>query len=550
MAPPVEGEAEEVATIRSSITWSMSAVTVTLIAASLGIRLASRGGDVPGWDILSAADGLWYVATMSCHDLVGTIRATWDLERWYNFGPKLIAVLLPGALTWWHPWPYWAVVVTAVSVATALTLLVIALGLGTAWWIVGLAWAASPAFVSHTVTGLGHVTAILPHALALTIVLRTRRRPLLTVALCGLEYGLAWQVQDLGRTAFVVFLAAAVSLGAPWLTRIVWLIAGIAQGWDAWAHPTAQRAWSQVAMPSVIQLVSTIGEAARVLIISHWSDLPILIVTGLLALLVLRRDRMFWGLVTLAQLGVVLVIALRRGPICLYPRRILVLDFYAVAVVAALWSQRPRCQPWLVAVLLVGTCWQLAQAVVFARAPRGDYGFPLPYTNTTSTYDYHVVYQDVDWARAIAEDVAAGRHVFLLSNKLTYPENCSNPSGVVERVALTVGWAAYNDRLLWFGRPGGVCFTHFGPRDITTVDDAVASITEPQNWVVWDARHPNDATHNQPEQERERAAIRGALERRFLLVPTPVAELRPGRSTITRYVLRPIQAGMREDGAK
>jgi hypothetical protein len=95
-----------------------------------------------------------------------------------------------------------------------------------------------------------------------------------------------------------------------------------------------------------------------------------------------------------------------------------------------------------------------------------------------------------------------------------------------------------------------LCFTHFGPRDITTVDDAVASITEPQNWVVWDFRHPADATHNQPEQERERAAIRGALERRFLLVPTPVAELRPGPSTITRYVLRPIQAGMREDGAK
>jgi hypothetical protein len=525
----------------------MSAVTVGLIAASLAIRLASRGGDVPGWDILSAAEGLWYVATMSSRDLVRTVLATWDQEPWYNFGPKLIAVLLPGALTWWYPWSYWAIVVTAVSVAMALTLLVIALDLRVAWWIIGIAWAASPAFVSHTITGLGHVTAILPHALALMIVLRARRRPLLTLALCGLEYAIAWQVQDLGRTAFVVFLAAAVGLEAPWSTRLVWLLAGAAQGWDTWAHPTANSAdFSEATIPTALQLFSTVGESARLLII--WSDLPTLIVTGLIALVILKRDRIFWWFVVLAQLAILLAAALRRGPMALYPRRILVFDFYAVALVAALWSQRPRYRPWLVAVLLLGTCWQMADAVVFARTARGQWGFPLPYTQ--SEYDYQVVYQDVDLARAIADDVAAGRHVLLLWNKLTYGENCSNPSGVVERVALVVGWTAYQERVFWFGKPGDVCFTHFGPRDVATVEAFVASITEPENWVAWDAFYPSDTTHNQPRQGQERAAIRRALQRRFLLVPTPVLGVRPGPSTVTRYVLRPAESGPGEEATE
>jgi hypothetical protein len=520
----------------------MSAVTVGLIAASLAIRLASRGGDVPGWDILSPADGLWYVATMSSRDLVRTVLATWDQQPWYNFGPKLIVVLLPGALTWWCPWSYWAIVVTAVSVAMALILLAVALDLRAAWWIIGIAWAASPAFVSHTITGLGHVTAILAHALALVIVLRARR-PLLTLALCGLEYAIAWQVQDLGRTAFVVFLAAAVGLEAPWSTRLVWLLAGAAQGWDTWAHPTRNSYdFSQATIPTALQLFSTVGESARLLIIKHWSDLPTLIVTGVIALVILKRDRIFWWFVVLAQLAILLDVALMRsGPMELFPRRILVFDFYAVALVAALWSQRPRCQPWLVAVLLLGTCWQVADAVVFARTAQREWGFPLPYTQ--STYDYQVVYQDVDLARAIADDVAAGRHVLLLWNKLTYEENCSNPSGVVERVALVVGWTAYQERVFWFGKPGDTCFTHFSPRDIATAKTVLASITEPENWVVWDAFHPADATHNQPQQERERAAIRDALQDRFLLVPTPVLGVRPGASTVARYVLRPAESG-------
>lgn len=64
--------------------------------------------------------------------------------------------------------------------------------------------------MSQSVTGLACVTAIVPHALAVWVVLRLGDRPVASLIVAGAIWLLGWQGQELGRTACLTLIAGAI----------------------------------------------------------------------------------------------------------------------------------------------------------------------------------------------------------------------------------------------------------------------------------------------------------------------------------------------------
>src|SRR5262245_52710420 len=209
------------------------------VVVSLALRIIHRGPYCPGWDVVGAAQGLMLVATKSPLDLL-----RWYGDKhydpttaWNTYGAPV--VLLPGLLSAIFPWEYWAHVVTLVGTLLSLVLVGRAFKLrGSEWAIIVLAWGASASMLSYSICGFPYFSAAWPYALALWLILRCQERPLVTFLLSALIIELSRHVQELGRTVFVVFLAAAFLIRpARPLTRAAWFLAGAGLLADSlWHH--------------------------------------------------------------------------------------------------------------------------------------------------------------------------------------------------------------------------------------------------------------------------------------------------------------------------
>jgi hypothetical protein len=531
---------------RAQAGWTLA---LGILLASLGLRIWHRGDYVPGWDVLSAAQGLHLVSTATPRQVLSWYLANhWSGDLFWNmYGVP--SVLLPGVLASVWPWPFWNHVVTfAVSLAI-LWLLAAAFRLG--WrhgWVVVLAWSTSSALVSQSVAGLAYLTCVLPHALAVCVVRRLRERPVWTALLGGVVYVVAWQGQDLGRTAFLVFLFAAVTMRAPASTRLVWLATGGLQAWDALRHPTANTTFfSAVGRPAAAEIAAALGGIGSRLFVTPRIDLPVLAGAGMLSLLLVRRERWLWRLLFLAELALAVDLALKRGTSGVWPRRFLLVDFYALVPVVALfaeWSAAParrKAAAVLVGVLVLGAGWQLADTAQFVRTPFDRLhgaGFTLPFVRTS--VDYQVVFQDVDWGRLMLAEARAGRKLILAYNLSSYEENATNPSAVMERLYLALGPERFFDTVYVFGE--GDRWTTFTARPIASVDAFVNGIQDPRAFVGWIAVHPRDQGNNAVAERRAREMkqLLSALARRFVVVVEP--PLPGGPSFIARFTLRPHQA--------
>lgn len=523
------------------------ALTLAIVAASVGIRVWSRGDLIPGWDVLGAAQGAWLLANRTPGEIVAWYHAKHgDISVFWNLY-VLPAVLVPGALARLVPWLYWNHVVAGAVTGAVLLLLASAFRLG--WrsgWLVLLAWTTSSALVSQSVTGLAAVTALLPHALAVWVVVRLRERPVWSLLAGGAIWFLGWHGQELGRTACLTLLAAAVVTRTPPSTRLAWLAAGGLLLFDSLRFPTANtESFTSVGVPSPAHVVELARGIAARLVAPPWIDLPTLLATGLVACVLVRTDGWLWRATLLLHLALTLVLALQRGEQAVWPRRFLVVDFYALVAVVAfgvecLRRSRERALRAIVVVLFAGALWQLADTVRFVRngfevTGGGDGIFSLPFVHTT--VDYQTVPQDVLWTRAMLADVHAGRRLILAYNHSSYEENSTNPSGVPERLYLALGAEAFARDVAYFGTAQGR--TDVGPRRPEDIDAFVESIDDPVRWVGWYTLHPADEWDS-PDAHRRRAevdALLSALERRFTLRwDAPL----PGRpSHIQRFTLAP-----------
>jgi hypothetical protein len=415
-------------------------LAIVSVSVSLGVRVVHRGPYYPGWDVLGAAQGLLRVSTQTPSEILG-FYATYhyrSIPAWNVYGAPI--VLIPGWLASRWPSEWWPHAVTFAITVSMLWLLGRALELRRdEWAVLLLAWGASGTLLSYSVAGFAYITCFWPHALALWIVLRWQRRWLWTLALCALTVELSFHVQELGRTAFVVFALAALLIpDVPWKTRGVWLLAGAWQCWLSLLNPTFNTAHHlQFAVPA--DTPSRLFALAE-RVVTAQLDIPILLLTGVIGALFVRRNRWFWRFLLASQLGLVVLLALNDGTNLgvrsIWPRRTLLVSFLCVATSLAYFREASR--RWmLVGLLLLGNGWQLASTVAWARQPLGwgprrEANFPLPFTQTT--LDYLVPFGVVDWAREIRASVESGKRVVLVYNLWSWQENPTNPTSRLSRM--------------------------------------------------------------------------------------------------------------------
>src|SRR3989442_1622394 len=121
---------------------------------------------------------------------------------------------------------------------------------------------------------------------------------------------LSWHGQELGRTVFVVFLAAALFVRpAPRVTRAVWLAAGGWAFWNVWRHPTFNSGrYSHLGFGS--DAGARLHALASRFFVQDYLDIPGLFTVGLASVLLLRRHRWFWRTIPAVQGGPVVLPAL------------------------------------------------------------------------------------------------------------------------------------------------------------------------------------------------------------------------------------------------
>ena len=373
------------------------------VGLSLLVRAVSRGRYYPGWDLLAATEGHFIASTQPLAD---GLRYLFEHNRRDALPFPLYSLpftVVPGYLETLWPWEYWAHLVTLVTVILTLLLIVAATKLP--WsraWVVVLAWGASSTLLSFSLAGFPWASAFLPHAIALWIALdrRRNRSALLTLGICLVASETSWHVYELGKTIFVVFFAAALLLRVSrWRTRVVFLAMGVLQLWWVRTMPTSNTVeFTNVPPFTVVTVLSAVRAVLDDLLVSRTFDVPILCVAGMLSLLAFRRDRVFVAALLAVQLGLLVALA-TIGVGHLRPRRFLMVDFYAlVAIACAARDMRPA------AGILVprpparrGERVAARKIVAFVRAPRGTYGFTLPYTQSQA--DYMVPIAEVDSGR-------------------------------------------------------------------------------------------------------------------------------------------------------
>jgi len=510
-----------------------------VVAVSLLLRVWHRGSLYPGWDVLGAAEGLRLIATQTPAEILAFLRVHhFDGSRsWNVYGVPL--TLVPGALTWLYPWPHWASVTALVFTAAAFGLAAWAVLPPGQRWLMLLAFGSSGALLSWAVCGFAYGSAFWPYAVALAVVYRGRRLlPSMLGALLALE--LAWHVQDLGPTVFIVFLLAAVGRrGVPLRLRILWLAAGATGAYYAALYPPGIVV-ARGFVPSLAHLAETARAILQLYLGPARPDTPVLIPLALVSLLLVRRDRLLWIGLLGVQLASVLWLALQENPSALWPRRVLLLDAIAVLVVVVAASDRPRWRPLCVAALAAANVWQLTETIEWVRAPRdperNGWVFPLPYTHTT--VDYQVPLASVAWADEILRDVYADKQVILFYNLEAYQENSTNPTAIPERLYITLGHQRFMDKILMFGSSTSRQHTVV-LHPLTDLFAVLKEIRDPTNVVVHFVVHPGDT----PGAKAEWARIRAAVEDRFRLMPTPGNQPASGGELWQRGVLGPREGG-------
>jgi len=268
-------------------------LAVTVVLVSLLLRIWHRDGLYPGWDVLGAAEGLRLVATETPQQIF-----TWLRERqfdgslsWNVYGVPL--VLVPGVLTWLHPWEHWASVTTFVFTTAAFALAAWAVLPPGQRWLMLLGLGASGALLSWSVCGFAYGSSFWPYAVALAVVFRGRR---LLPSLLGTLFALllAWHVQELGPTASIVFLLAAAGRrdASPQL-HVLWLAGGELGTYLALAHPPGIVA-TRPSIPALDHLEKTAKDVLAIFRGPTRPDTPILLPLALVAALLLQRDRLLW----------------------------------------------------------------------------------------------------------------------------------------------------------------------------------------------------------------------------------------------------------------
>jgi hypothetical protein len=543
-SPPV-GAAIPVSERRTAIDAAAPVLRVLVpvgVVASLILRLVHRGPYVAGLDVIGAAGGLHHIATMTPLEILRYYRDHHYRGVWNVDG--VLSSLVPGWVTSHWPSEHWPPVFTFVTVVGALGLTGRAFELR--WrdaWVPLLAWSASSALLSFSIAGFAYVSSIVPYALGLWIVFRWQRHWIATAALCVVAVESSWQVQEIGQTVFVLFLAAAVLLpGVPWKTRTVWLAAGGWQWWLAVHHLNFNTTrFHAMTVPALPDLWSRLGVLwGRILRLEV--DLPVLLVAAVASVVVARRHRGFWTVMLVVHATLILLVAVNEGvllgPLAVWSRRTLLLSYLCVAAIIAVYRDRPPAMSAIIGLLLCGSLWQVVDTARWARRPLNpidDRDFTLPFV--TSAIDYDVPFLPVRWFQEMRDQIDGGKQVLLVYNLSASDESPTNPAGILERLYLHFGHQRFVDSVLVFGSQVERNIV-LPIRPMSTLG-AVLDALDPTEVVGYRMEHPADAgTLESAGRFRvESATILAEVMARFRFdIDGPVRRDGGGRQ-LTRFVL-------------
>lgn len=462
----------------------LTVIGLLSVTCSLAVRAAYRGPYYAGWEALGQAHGLFLISTK------GVWQAALELFRASHRPPlgiwcsldSVIFSLIPGALTGVWPWQYWTQVVTLTLCLSTFFLIGKIAQLSRAHvWILFLAWGASPALLSYAIIGCSYAPAFLPHAVALwlTMAPAMRRRWYATLLLGFATNELSWQLYPLARTVFVVFLVFAVlDWKASWATRMCWLLVGVAQLALLFTYPEGNvRFYTSIPPLTVTEAASRLLHFIRVLLATQTMDIPILFVAGVLSCCGVRGNRrVLWLTLLVVQIGLVGWLAL-KGPDTLRPRRFLLVDWYCLLAIAAFFRERVAVdgvRRWLprllVTGLLVGNVWQVGHLIRFVQHPASEQLHALPQAHSQA--DFFVAPDEVRWFLELKSRVMKGEQLVLLYNLSAYPENTTDPAGVLERLYSSLGHQRFVNSVHVFRGSGDPCRYSCVPvAPLTTLDE-------------------------------------------------------------------------------
>ena len=432
------------------------------VVFSLLVRVVYRGPYYPGWDTLGQAHGLFLVSTQSFWDAFSYIFYSIRHFQCWNHTNSLLYTLIPGYLGSLWPWEYWGHLLTFILFMLTLWMIIKLIDLPI-WesWIIILALGAAPSLLSFSVAGYPYVTGFLPHALALWITLDRRicKNWLLTLFFCLATNELSWHLYELGKTLFVVFIAAAIlHREVPLRTRAVWILTSAIQLGMVMKYSGANVGsllyFDQL---GVHKIASNILSFSYSLFVAQMLDIPVLFVSGIISFFFFKNNRRFLLILFIVQIGLVVLLAI-KGMDLVRPRRFLVVDFYCMVGIASMFRKSNMVSRFgkipkiaLICLLLVGNIWQILNLLHYIKVPIQKQRYPMPYT--MSQADYLIPAPEVDWYLEMRSRVNAGEKLILIYNLSAYPENTTDPAGVLERLYLYLGHNRYRDSVFVFGSP-------------------------------------------------------------------------------------------------
>ncbi|MFN8545020.1 MAG: hypothetical protein U0807_12570 [Candidatus Binatia bacterium] len=467
---------------RALLALALASVTVGLVT-----RVVVRGGEVPGWDLLLATEGQYLLATRG---VCGALAETFHQVRHFWLPPSAYSViygLIPGALN--RAWPsiFWQPAVVFLAWIVTLALLLVATGWGLrsarGWTLALLGWGASPSLLSYSVEGYPWGGGMLPFALVLAMALAWARRPwAVMIPLLAIAWELPWHGYELAKTTgLVVCVGALFAPDVDRLRRMVWIGVGASQMAAAqWLWPSANmiafghgNVGAGVGIPHALPLLPAgAARLAEALFGSAPLIVPVLTITGAVALRWAGSARRVLTISFLVQLGLVLLLA-AAGPGLLRGRRFQVVEGLSLAaVLAAGRSAPPRVRAVLVALLLAGNVWTMIDLATFARTPPASRAFSLP--GVASAEGVGVVDRPaVRWAEALVRRARAGGRIVVLHGQQCPCEDVTNPAGVLERLYLRLGHETFARQVIAVGVEGPRYVT-VPVVDVRTVLDTLA----------------------------------------------------------------------------
>ena len=445
----------------------ISIVAIVSVAFSLLVRIIDRGAYYSGWDTIGPAKGHFLISTQSFLDAFNYVFYTLRHFQHWNHAISLVYTIIPGYLVSIWPWEYWGHLITFILTISTLWLILKISNLPLRRsWILLLALGTSPALLSYSVAGYPYITGFLPHALAFIIILSSRiyKKWYFSLFFCLIIYELSWNFYELGKTVFVVFLAASIlKRKVPWMTRIVWVLGAVLQLFMLNKYAGMNVSFfTNIDLLGLNEIWLKIQYLGNSFFGSERLDLPILFVLGTISFFFFKKNRWLFFISYMTQVALVVLLVF-KGNDMLRPRRFLVVEFYSIMLIANMFRELKlstlsgkTLKTALVVSLLIGNIWQISHLLQYIEKPITRRSHAMPFTYSQA--DYFVHSTEIGWYLEMKSRLDFGEKLFLIYNLTAFPENTTDPAAVLERLYLYLGHDRFIDSVFVFGSNSNISF--------------------------------------------------------------------------------------------